>query len=414
MKNKSIGKVGKLLVALLIFSALLPIVHASSDTENFGISLPIDYTATPNQPPTVSITSPTEGATVNGTVTITGTASDSDGTVQSVEVKIGSDAWATASGTTSWTFTWDTTGYSDGSYTILARSYDGTNYSTEAQVNVTVNNTTPSDTSASDSESFGISLPIDYTASSPSDTSASDSESFGISLPIDYTAANHAPTITLNSPANGSTDVDINVSLNVTVSDPDGDNMTITFWNWTGSEWISWGQLTNKGNGTYEYKPYAGGFEYNTTYTWRASVNDSITSSNSETWTFTTAAEGETPDQPPTANFTYSADGLTVTFTDTSSDSDGNITSWSWDFGDNTYSTSRNPTHVYSSSGAYIVNLTVTDNNNATDSISKAISVTSTGGGGTITYDADTLTYVVIVAIVVLGLAFIFVMGRRR
>jgi len=102
-----------------------------------------DYsgTAAPNQPPTVSITSPSEGATVNSTVTITGTASDSDGTVQSVEVKIDSGSWQTATGTTSWNFSWDSTGVSDGSHTIYARSYDGTNYSTEAQVNVTVNNT---------------------------------------------------------------------------------------------------------------------------------------------------------------------------------------------------------------------------------------------------------------------------------
>ena len=48
MKNKSIGKVGKLLVALLVISALLPIVHAIDDTENFGISLPIDHTAADN------------------------------------------------------------------------------------------------------------------------------------------------------------------------------------------------------------------------------------------------------------------------------------------------------------------------------------------------------------------------------
>jgi len=290
-------------------------------------------TITNNSPPTVSITSPTEGATVNGTVTITGTASDSDGTVQSVEVKIGSDAWATASGTTSWTFTWDTTGYSDGSYTILARSYDGTDYSTEAQVNVTINNTDPS--------------------------------------------TNHAPTITLNSPGNGSTDVDINVSLNVTVSDPDGDNMTITFWNYTGSEWIEWGQLVNKPNGTYSFNP-TGDFAYNTTYTWRASVNDSTTSNNSEAWTFTTAAEAATPNQPPTANFTWTADDLTVSFTDSSTDSDGNITSWNWSFGDDQFSTAQNPTHAYAVGGAYTVTLTVTDNNGTTDTISKSVTV-STG-----------------------------------
>jgi len=100
-----------------------------------------------NTPPTVSITSPSDGATVNGTVSIQGTASDSDGTVQSVQVKIGSDAWANASGTTSWTFSWDTTGYSDGNHTILARSYDGTDYSTNASITVTVDNVADTDPS---------------------------------------------------------------------------------------------------------------------------------------------------------------------------------------------------------------------------------------------------------------------------
>jgi len=99
------------------------------------------YTGGGNSPPTVTITSPTEGETVSGTITITGTASDSDGTVQSVEVKIDNGAWQTATGTTSWSYSWDTTGVSDGSHTIYARSYDGTDYSTEDSVTVTVNNT---------------------------------------------------------------------------------------------------------------------------------------------------------------------------------------------------------------------------------------------------------------------------------
>jgi len=101
-----------------------------------------DYPST-NTPPTCSITSPSNGATVNGTVTIQGTASDSDGTVQSVQVKIDSGSWQTATGTTSWSYSWDTTGVGDGSHTIYARSYDGTNYSTEDSVTVTVDNTAP-------------------------------------------------------------------------------------------------------------------------------------------------------------------------------------------------------------------------------------------------------------------------------
>src|SRR2546430_14145041 len=36
----------------------------------------------------------------------------------------------------------------------------------------------------------------------------------------------------------------------------------------------------------------------------------------------------------PTANFTYSASGLTVSFTDTSTDSGGTIGSHAWNFGD--------------------------------------------------------------------------------
>jgi len=261
-----------------------------------------------------------------------------------------------------------------------------------------------------DSASFTMEAEV---SESPSSISVLDSASFTMEATVSEASTNQAPTITLNSPANSSTDVDINVSLNVTVSDPDGDSMTITFWNWSGSEWISWGQLTNKGNGTYTFKPYAGGFEYNTTYTWRASVSDGNVTSNSETWHFTTAAEGETPNQPPTANFTWSASELTVTFTDSSTDSDGNITSWNWSFGDDQFSTAQNPSHTYASSGSYNVTLKVTDNDGATDTISKTVSV-STGGGGTISDNSDTLAYIVIVAIVALGLAFIFVMGKRK
>jgi PKD repeat protein len=49
---------------------------------------------------------------------------------------------------------------------------------------------------------------------------------------------------------------------------------------------------------------------------------------------------------------------LTVTFTDAST---GSPTSWLWDFGDGQTSTTRNPTHTYSSAGSYDVSLTVSD-----------------------------------------------------
>ena len=64
---------------------------------------------------------------------------------------------------------------------------------------------------------------------------------------------------------------------------------------------------------------------------------------------------------PPVAGFgadrTSGRAPLSVQFTDTSS---GAVTAWAWELGDGTRSTSANPSHVYTSSGAYTVRLTVT------------------------------------------------------
>ena len=88
----------------------------------------------------VEIIYPEEGQTVTGTITIRGTADDYEGIVEYVEVKIDDENWGNASGTTNWTYQWNTTQYSDGNHIIYARSYDGENYSKDDMVNVIVNN----------------------------------------------------------------------------------------------------------------------------------------------------------------------------------------------------------------------------------------------------------------------------------
>jgi parallel beta-helix repeat protein len=97
-------------------------------------------TAPANQLPECAISAPAASGTVSGMVNITGTASDPDGTVDSVEVRIDDGVWQQATGTTSWTFEWNTMEISDGSHTIRARSYDEMNYSQEVSVTVTVDN----------------------------------------------------------------------------------------------------------------------------------------------------------------------------------------------------------------------------------------------------------------------------------
>lgn len=85
---------------------------------------------------------------------------------------------------------------------------------------------------------------------------------------------------------------------------------------------------------------------------------------------------GDPPaNQPPTADFSFSASGLTVDFTDQSGDTDGSVVAWNWDFGDGSGSTAQNPSHTYGADDTYTVTLTVTDDDGATDVASQDVTV---------------------------------------
>jgi hypothetical protein len=65
-----------------------------------------------------------------------------------VEVKIGETDWATATGTTLWSYDWTTYTSQNGIYTISARSYDGEDYSEIKSITLTVDNPTSTDSSS--------------------------------------------------------------------------------------------------------------------------------------------------------------------------------------------------------------------------------------------------------------------------
>jgi PKD repeat protein len=93
-----------------------------------------------NSPPEVIITSPNKDDNVLSSIIIEGTSSDSDGSVSLVEIRIDNEPWESASGITSWSYSWDTTAYYNGQHTIYARAYDGEDYTdplTSVKVNVT-------------------------------------------------------------------------------------------------------------------------------------------------------------------------------------------------------------------------------------------------------------------------------------
>ncbi len=110
-----------------------------------------------NVKPTVSITSPADNTNLSGSFTIQGTAADTDDTISKVEIRIGNGNWETATGTSPWTFEWDTTESKNGLVTITARSFDGEIYSDEQQITVSVKNASPSggDDDDDDSPGFG-------------------------------------------------------------------------------------------------------------------------------------------------------------------------------------------------------------------------------------------------------------------
>jgi subtilisin-like proprotein convertase family protein len=108
----------------------------TSATHNASASVTVTNN---NQAPTISITSPTAGSTVSGTITVSANAADADGTVASVKFNLpdGTSVTDTAS---PFSTTFDTTKVANGSATISATATDNQGASTTTSVTFTVNN----------------------------------------------------------------------------------------------------------------------------------------------------------------------------------------------------------------------------------------------------------------------------------
>jgi pectate lyase len=137
-----------------------------------------------NNPPTVSITSPANGATFTApaNITINASASDSDGSVTKVEFYQGSTLLGTDT-TSPYSYTWSNV--PAGSYSLTADATDnGGAVTTSSAVNITVN-----------------------------------------------TAGNTPPTVSITSPANGATfTAPASVTINATASDSDGTVSKVEFY----------------------------------------------------------------------------------------------------------------------------------------------------------------------------------------
>ena len=91
-------------------------------------------------PPTVSITSPTSGATVSGTITVTALASDSVGVI-SVQLQVDGTNVGAVDTTSPYNFSLNTATLTNGSHSLIALATDTAgNQATSAQVSIVVSN----------------------------------------------------------------------------------------------------------------------------------------------------------------------------------------------------------------------------------------------------------------------------------
>lgn len=187
---------------------------------------------------------------------------------------------------------------------------------------------------------------------------------------IFYSFSFLAATCASATPATNSTIADFSASpvsgvvpLTVYFNDISTGNSTIQNWNWNFGD----GSTSTEKNPTHTYNN-AGKYTVKLTV---QNTGGSYTATKSNYISVTNAL------RPPVAAFSASQSSgispLTVVFTDKST---GSPASWSWNFGDRTYASIQNPTHIYYGVGTYTVSLTVT-NTVGSNTSSSTINVSS-------------------------------------
>jgi hypothetical protein len=112
------------------------------DNQTFTITVK-DVSIQPSVPPKCTITYPTNGTTVKGTIKVLGTASNNSLPLSVVKIRIDNGTWVTAIGLDNWNFNLETTKLAKGIHRIEAKSFTANLSSETAIVDFTVNNPQP-------------------------------------------------------------------------------------------------------------------------------------------------------------------------------------------------------------------------------------------------------------------------------
>ncbi len=105
-------------------------------------------------------------------------------------------------------------------------------------------------------------------------------------------------------------------------------------------------------------------------------VSIAVIGKDGSTKTYTLTIVRSSPvNQPPIAAFTFTPEGLKVSFFTQSRDPDGGPVRHFWDFGDGELSQEQNPVHYYGQAGTYRVSLRVVDDSGSSSSFTQPVTV---------------------------------------
>ena len=129
-------RIGSGLVAAFVLSGVFSSAAlAAPPTKSSGTCNRKCTTTTDTTPPTISIATPSSGATVSGTVSVSGAAAD-NASLSKVEVSVDSGPLQVATGTSSWTLPIDASAYQPGSHTVTAKATDSAGNASSTSVSV--------------------------------------------------------------------------------------------------------------------------------------------------------------------------------------------------------------------------------------------------------------------------------------
>ena len=226
----------------------------------------LNLTAVPgedNTPPTVSITALTPDPTSDNTPTLTGTATDTESNISSVEYKVDDGSWTAATASDgafdslSEGYTFTTAALSDGAHTVYVRAADSVpNTTAEADYasdSFTVDATAPSVSSTSqvaDATNITVGAVITATFSEAMDASTITTSSFtldSVAGSVSYDSGTYTATFTPS--ANLSYSTTYTATLSIAITDAAGNPLASAYsWSFTTEPEVTPGDANGDGN----------------------------------------------------------------------------------------------------------------------------------------------------------------------